>query len=534
MNRSSISSALVPRRELLWIFLGASVVLGALVARFNFVSDDAFILFRYSKNFAEGLGLVYNPGTNPPVEGYSEFLWAVLLGGVEKLGLEITFWARLLTIVGSLGLLFHMLAFGAGKLGLGRAGLVAAGLFLGTNPTVGVWTTGGLSSSLFALSIFLCFRALFDDPSKPRGWSAGFWGTATCLFRADGPFWIVVLLFVALVAQLLARRSVQSPERSAAVFFPAFLRACLVLIAAGAIFIAWRINTYGDYLPNTARAKVGMSALSLERGAKYLLHYWAVLPAALITFGYGLVYLLASLCRRGRIDAMGAAFLMAAATFCYSIIVGGDFMAMGRFFLPAIPFLALLFGAMVQRIQAASKNVGLVAAAILVASNVAPAADVYFSPASLRESLAFRWSSGNYTSELKFWEGMRRRSNEWSLIGKGLALHRSSEESITLGPIGAVGYYSGMKIYDLYGLTNKEVLEASTPATSRSTPGHDRMVDPSFFDRFEPTWRSAKLSWPGASKGGIAQIAENPKVELFPLPEEGGFGPGRFLILERW
>ena len=534
MNWSSKSSALVPRHELLWIFLGTAVVLGALVARFNFVSDDAFILFRYSKNFAAGLGLVYNPGTTPPVEGYSEFLWAVLLGGVEKLGLEVTFWARFLTIAGSLALLFHTLTFCAGKLGLGRAGLLAAGLFFGTNPTVGIWTTGGLSSSLFALSIFLCFRALFDDPARPRGWSAGFWGTATCLFRADGPFWIVVLLFIALVAHLLARRSNDSSERDPAVFFPGFLRVCIVLIVVGTLFIAWRMNTYGDYLPNTARAKVGMSALSLERGGKYLLHYWAVLPAVLITFGYGLVHLLKCLRRGGRIDVISAAFLMAAATFTYSIIVGGDFMAMGRFFLPAIPFLALLFGAMVERMQIAFKSFGLVVAAILVASNVAPAADVYFSPASLRESLGFRWSSGNYVSEFTFWQGMRDRCDEWSLIGKGLALHRSPDESIALGPIGAVGYYSGMKIYDLYGLTNKEVLEASTPATTRSTPGHDRLVDPSFFDRFEPTWRSAKLSWPGASKRGIALIAENPKVELFPLPMAGGFGPGRFLILERW
>jgi arabinofuranosyltransferase len=534
VNRSPTSSALVPRPELLWIFLGTTAVLAALVARFNFVSDDAFILFRYSKNFAAGLGLVYNPGTSPPVEGYSEFLWAVLLGGVEKLGLEITLWARLLTIAGSIVLLFQILTFAGLKLGLGRVGLVAAGLFFATNPTVGVWTTGGLSSSLFALSIFMCFRALFDDPASPRGWSAGFWGTATCLFRADGPFWIVVLLFVALVAHLLASRNDADQERAEPVFFPAFLRGCLVLIVAGSVFIAWRWNTYGDYLPNTARAKVGMSAVSLERGAKYLLHYWAVLPAALITFGFGLVHLLGCLRRWGRIDALGVAFLMAAATFAYSIIVGGDFMAMGRFFLPAIPFLALLFGVMVERIQMASKNFGLTVAAILVVSNVAPAADVYFSPASLRESLGFRWSSGKYTSEFKFWQGMRDRCDEWSLIGKGLALHRSPTESIALGPIGAVGYYSGMKIYDLYGLTNKEVLEASTPASSRSTPGHDRLVDPSFFDRFEPTWRSAKLSWPGASKGGLAQIAENPKNELFPLPEKGGFGRDRFLILERW
>jgi hypothetical protein len=40
-------------------------------------SDDAFISLRYAKHFAEGHGLVYNPGER--VEGYTNFLWTVWL-----------------------------------------------------------------------------------------------------------------------------------------------------------------------------------------------------------------------------------------------------------------------------------------------------------------------------------------------------------------------------------------------------------------------------------------------------------------------
>ncbi|MGB7063098.1 MAG: hypothetical protein WBF13_12190, partial [Candidatus Zixiibacteriota bacterium] len=43
----------------------------------RFVCDDAFISFRYAKNFVEGHGLVYNIGEK--VEGYSNFLWTLLL-----------------------------------------------------------------------------------------------------------------------------------------------------------------------------------------------------------------------------------------------------------------------------------------------------------------------------------------------------------------------------------------------------------------------------------------------------------------------
>ena len=52
--------------------LAVALVPFALLAwRFDFVCDDAYITFRYARNFAEGLGLVYNVGVAPPVEGSS-------------------------------------------------------------------------------------------------------------------------------------------------------------------------------------------------------------------------------------------------------------------------------------------------------------------------------------------------------------------------------------------------------------------------------------------------------------------------------
>src|SRR5512143_3483048 len=61
-------------------------------------SDDAYISFRYARNFADGHGLVFNPG-QPPVEGYSNFLWVVLLAGAARLGFEIPAAAQVLSIV---------------------------------------------------------------------------------------------------------------------------------------------------------------------------------------------------------------------------------------------------------------------------------------------------------------------------------------------------------------------------------------------------------------------------------------------------
>ena len=68
------------------------------------VYDDAFITFRYAENLFDGCGIRFNCGEER-VEGYSNFLWMVLLTLSLNLSEEIVGSARLLgTIFGVLTL----------------------------------------------------------------------------------------------------------------------------------------------------------------------------------------------------------------------------------------------------------------------------------------------------------------------------------------------------------------------------------------------------------------------------------------------
>src|SRR2546427_11263191 len=77
------------------LILPAVVALLARVLTGPHPIDDAYITFRYARNLAEGLGLVYNPGEW--VLGTTAPLWAMLLGGGYRLGLTALPW--LATIV---------------------------------------------------------------------------------------------------------------------------------------------------------------------------------------------------------------------------------------------------------------------------------------------------------------------------------------------------------------------------------------------------------------------------------------------------
>lgn len=79
----------------LWLFSG-------------FYVDDAYISFRYARQWAAGNGLVYNIGER--VEGYSNFLWILLLLPFARLGIDLGLVAKVLgCLLGllSLGLTYH-------------------------------------------------------------------------------------------------------------------------------------------------------------------------------------------------------------------------------------------------------------------------------------------------------------------------------------------------------------------------------------------------------------------------------------------
>ena len=70
---------------------------------YQFLTDDAYISFRYARNLSQGHGLVLNPGFER-VEGYSNFLWVLLLAAAHFLGLSIQGSAPVLSLAATVAL----------------------------------------------------------------------------------------------------------------------------------------------------------------------------------------------------------------------------------------------------------------------------------------------------------------------------------------------------------------------------------------------------------------------------------------------
>ena len=269
----------------------------------TYLIDDAGITFAYARSAAEGAGLVAQPGA-PPVEGYSNTLWLLVLAATMRLGAFHLVWTpKLLAgacVAATYGLAWHVFRKRGVPPGL-RIGVLTL-LSLAT-PYV-LWSMSGLENALYgllALTLAWTCARIAEGEGRAAG-LAGALASALVMTRPDG------LLFVGVPAVCLAA----SAARGGAWRGPALWYAASASAGTGGFF-AFRWLYFRDVLPNTAHAK-GATALGQAVPSAALV--WVCGLAATLVLG-------ALACRRwpraarrplvwaGLVAAAGAAWLAA-------------------------------------------------------------------------------------------------------------------------------------------------------------------------------------------------------------------------------
>jgi len=461
--------------------------------RFWFVTDDAYISFRYSRHLAEGYGLRFNLGEHVPVEGYSNFLHVIAGAVIEWLGLDIELWMPWLGFVAGSALLYRVFAVVQTSLGGSVPIACASAAFLGLATPFAVWSTGGLETLPFALLLFLVFEKLVLRDAGIDVWGAAAFGLLTALIRTEGILWVLTLIPIAAWSRARRQQAVLRP-----------LASVLALVLAGyAAYFAWRAHHYGFFLPSTVHAKMGFSPARLARGASYVavqyltcLSLLAVIPGSLAAL------------RRGRI-ALGLPVVLLAVAFpAYAVVVGGDFMTFGRFLVPGLPFTALLVGWMLQdqrspwRVAAVALACGLL--------GMLPGWNLHLVPEAVRASLHFRRNMNDYRSEYAQWRAQRASPARWGAKGEALEALEGPGASAVLSAIGAAGYRTELFLLDIHGLVTPEVsMRRGKVAEGSRSPGHDHPVSPAWFVErgYRPAFLRSKLITVGERHGARSDAA---------------------------
>ncbi len=448
-----------------------------LVHRYWFLCDDAFITFRYSRNWAEGHGPIYNLGEVPPVEGYSDFLWMALAALVHKLGGDMPSvmpWVSA-ACAAVLLLLVHRALRTLGRVDGPTA--IGATAILALFPSFAVWSTSGLETMPQALAHFAAWYLLVSRRSA--AWvpiAAGLAGLSLALLRTEGVAWCVVIAILAGLQRWAEGRP--------------FLRdvgAFLALVVAGyTAYFSWRYPFYQSLLANTAYAKVHATPATLVRGLTYVALFVATTVSPVLLLAGSVAGL-----RGDTRWVVAGAGTMGLGVLAYAAAVSGDYMAWFRILVPALPFLVLAFGASLPSLGLRGvRAAGL--AAVVAAVGLLPAADVHLMPERVRSQLNVREKLDRFRSENQQWAAMAEHVRSWTLRGQALASYGPPSTSLVAGAIGCLGYYSNFTIYDRNGLVTAEVARAPWDGQLRS-PGHDKTVEPDFFLPWKPDLLDAKL-----------------------------------------
>ena len=448
------------------VALGFAVILGAIalavqdaVVADRYMTDDAYISFRYARHLADGIGPVWSNGSS--VEGYTDFGWILLLAGALKVGIGPVLASRLFGFAASVGVLALVPVLASQLRPAGSPGwwIVTGGglLALSLNTGLSVWTFSGLETSAFTLFVTAAVIAhLCEERTGRRSVASALLLVVASLIRPDG----VVVFAVVAAAKVL--RIVRAPSRadlaSLAVWGLSFS------VPFGAFWL-WRWNYYGDFFPNTYYLKSGASRAFYERGAWYAWDffriYWIWLAFAVV----------ASVWRERRGGYHPSLFCLAliGTWFAYVISGGGDWMPYYRFFLPILPLLYVLTlhglvdsaEILAQKFRpprAVAAALPIAAAAMLVISSIRP----YDNPA-VQDPSGFNAErlpgavNGTIHREIGLW----------------LKANLPRDATVAQIATGIVPYYSDLPTLDMLGVNDHHIAHLDVDV-GKGPAGHDK------------------------------------------------------------
>jgi hypothetical protein len=417
---------------------------------FRFRVDDAYITYRYARNLSDGLGPVWNPGER--VEGYTSFLWMVLLAALHLAGIDIELASVLLSCACAFALfvliwcVWRRLAPDATQSSISPH-LVMAGIVVlaAANSSSGEWSMAGLETPLAAtLLMALIFAYQRESRSPGLPWTALIL-VAAVMTRPEMMF-IAALTGAFFLDQAITDGGVRRWQHLASF--------CSVFgLLAGAWYV-WRWSYYGYFFPNTYYDKVGPLDLMIVRGMTYLQHYWwPYLVAPGLIASAILPFLLQDARRRD------AAYICATGVVWIAVVAteGGDVFDRGRFVQPILAplYIALLLATSEllnrARVERVYKMSAFAAIVVGLATLVA-------------------WAPGA-EAQMK---GNRHILAEWKVEGQWVKQNVPSDYVTGVFAAGNIPYFSEGKSLDLLGLTDTTIAHTSVPLERHAIPGHEK------------------------------------------------------------
>lgn len=467
------------RRALPWIILScASAALVVHALFYSFVCDDAYITFRYSYNLAFNNELAFNLGER--VEGYTNFLWTVLLAGFMKLGLKPEVMSQVLgSLFGSIVLICVYVFTRIYRGGKQTGWDFLAVLILSAMAGFAVWCSGGLETQLFTALSFSGMTLYIAEHSNyvQKRWS-GFVFALSAMTRPEGIMLFVLTGLHWLVNNLFVKKCIFPSKKD--IFW------ILGFVIPFGLYFAWRYFYFGYLFPNTFYVKAGESnwLIAKKWGFLYLwdfVHHnkLYVLAPFILFFRPQTAYKEENVSHRGVTPAFVWTYV-AVIMLCYTsyiVWVGGDFMTMGRFFVPILPLLAFLAQEVLREVverfprrePQTWRPIRMIPVAFILIGLLIWNSTLLYK-ANQKQNY-YRWGLDTIAYLKKF-------ADDRILIGTWMRQIFPKDTYISVGGAGAIVYASRFKALDSFGLNNEWIAHKAPRGGDR--PGHGKFAPESY------------------------------------------------------
>jgi arabinofuranosyltransferase len=412
------------------------------------VTDDAFITFQYSRNWVEGHGPVWNP-VDAPVEGYSNFLWLIWMTIPFLLGCDAVLFAQISSlafVVGAAWVLRQSARATAMSVPAANGLMMAFVL----NFSLLRFATCGLETSSNVFLWVLILRALLwisatTNVKRTQLLMLSFVCLLVQMSRPDGL--LIVLPTVGFALYFLRRQSSLNLQNVICLLLP--------MLSILTFWLIWKINFYGEVLPNTFHAKALHTVP--RHGIWYLFLYffsYLMIPV------FGIIALRVRFIWRERTWMDLHLVILLTIWSAYMIYLGGDYNEF-RMMLSIWPF--LVFAAFRWSKMAQIPWIRWSVAGLLIFG-------------TCFHALSFgKWYSAGH---LYTFDQVPTIQEEnfigYEETGRGLRMLFGSNRSILFGckACGMIPFFSRYRFVDLHGLNDRFIAKESLSLEQK--PGHQR------------------------------------------------------------
>ena len=479
-----------------WVILISELVLifGFYSAfRLKWICDDIFITFRYIENWFNGLGIVYNPGER--VEGYTHFLWLLLIAFFQKLGFNPINVSEWLGLISYLGILLIFLINSYRKSEKIKIFLPLTAIVLALHYDFKVWASGGLETSFFTLLIAISYLLIcFSKMSEVKLLIlSGLVSTLAIITRPDA-----IIFYFITFAFVITRKYFQTI--SAKSLWKIIIQFNLAFLIIYIPYFVWKYFYYGNFFPNTYYAKSGAESY-YKQGFFYLYYYFQTYWTSL-SFLIGLIYLFKQLLRKKTtlierikelfLNSETASILLGLAFIgVYSLYfvarVGGDFMY-ARFVIPLVPFFYFVAETSLSELFAGQKKIIVISFLLII---ILLPVEMYYRNVPLLSGYSKNKDEVIIMGKLSL--GVRGIVDERLYYTRkgfitGLNVKESAEQAgnefqryfqdkkvrvLILGAQACLAYYSKFYyVIENHGLTDSYI--SHLPLKQRGRPGHEK------------------------------------------------------------